>query len=292
MNDLSAVHTTLGYAEYYRQTYAFEQEHRPAGALNLFRARRRAPGSFTELPVRGPSLQITREPRRGTAQIDLGAGGFKFDLSAPAYVVAPPGQVCTYDLTSEIDLLVVEFPPEIFRDHPCGSGDLGPLHSSCGRDRLPMQLAEKLWELSAEGLTRLETDSLSFALATLLYRATGKARETRLSAGGLASWQLKRITEHLEDHLAEDVSIESLAAVIGLSPFHVARAFKASMGIPPHRYHVTRRVERAKEMLATTGRSVTEIAHACGFASSQHMATAFRRLVGTTPTEFRHQAWL
>jgi AraC family transcriptional regulator len=100
------------------------------------------------------------------------------------------------------------------------------------------------------------------------------------------------VAGHVRERLGEDLALADLAALVGLSPYHFARAFKASTGSAPHRYLMERRVERAKELLATTGQSVTEIAHACGFASSQHLATVFRRFVGTTPKQYRRDSRL
>lgn len=274
------------YADYYRTAYPFEQEHRSAGGLNLLRAPCHPAGDYAECG-RGVSLLISRRSRPGTSRIDLGAGRFTADLSAPNYLVAPPDQVCTYELSADIDLLAVEFPVETFRNHPWRLQDLGPLHFGARTDPLPIQLAERLWELSAQGLTRLEADSLSMAIVTLLVRAPRSAPTLRAPRGGLGVRDLQRLADHWRDRIADDLSLADLAALVGLSPYHFARAFKASMGIPPHRYQMTLRVERAKDLLATTGLSITEIAHACGFASSQHMATVFRRIVGATPSDYR-----
>jgi AraC family transcriptional regulator len=109
------------------------------------------------------------------------------------------------------------------------------------------------------------------------------------SRGGLAPWQVKRVTRAMEESLVGDIGLAGLAALVGLSPYHFARAFKASTGSAPHRYMMERRVERAKELLAASDQSVTEVAHGCGFASSQYMATIFRRLVGTTPSSYRRE---
>jgi transcriptional regulator GlxA family with amidase domain len=67
----------------------------------------------------------------------------------------------------------------------------------------------------------------------------------------------------------------------------IPRDFGASAGLPPHPYLMQLRVERARELLEGTNLSITEIAFACGFASSQHLATVFRRALLTTPTEYR-----
>lgn len=115
-------------------------------------------------------------------------------------------------------------------------------------------------------------------------QGTGAAGPTQ---GGLATWQVRRTTEYLRDRLAEPVSLAELAAVANLSPFHFARAFKVSTGLPPHRYHRMLRLERAKELLQATDLPVTEIAHALGYESSQTLARVFRQTMGLTPTQWR-----
>jgi AraC family transcriptional regulator len=155
---------------------------------------------------------------------------------------------------------------------------------------LPLRLAEQLWELSAHGLTQLEADSLGMALATLLVRASRPAFSTKPTKGGLAPKEQQLLTEYMKAHLASDLSLVELATLVSRSPYHFARAFKVSMRVPPHRYVMILRVDLAKELLLAGSLSITQIAHACGFASSQHMATVFHRMVGMTPTEYRRQS--
>jgi AraC family transcriptional regulator len=279
----------LSYADYYRSTYPFEQQHRSVGGLNLFRSPRHEAGESVKFGHgHGISLQISRAPRPGQCVVDFGTGRFTADLSAPNYLVAPPDHACKYDLSSDIDLLVIEFSSEVCWDHPWLQ-DCGPLHHGARYDTLPLQLAERLWELSAHGLTQLEAESLGMGLATLLARASRLSAATKPQKGGLTPRELKLLTEYIKDRIASDLSLGELAALVSRSPFHFARAFKVSMGVPPHRYVLLLRLELAKELLVGGPLSVTQVAHACGFASSQHMATVFRRTVGTTPTEYRRQ---
>ena len=93
------------------------------------------------------------------------------------------------------------------------------------------------------------------------------------------------MADFVEENLARELKLSELAAIAELSPYHFARAFKQSFGIPPHRYHTGRRIERAKEMLSN--RSVTEVALAVGFAETSSFSAAFRKTTGLTPTEFR-----
>jgi AraC-like DNA-binding protein len=105
--------------------------------------------------------------------------------------------------------------------------------------------------------------------------------------GGLAPGALRRVTEYIDSHLCEDVALESLAVHAGLSTFHFARAFKQSVGMPPHRYLLQQRVKRAEELLKQTEQPLTAIAQSLGFADQSHFSRSFHWLVGLAPSEFR-----
>lgn len=91
-------------------------------------------------------------------------------------------------------------------------------------------------------------------------------------------------------HLGDKTSIASLAALLDLSRFHFIRAFKKTVGMPPHQFVVHRRVERAREMLQDSQMTVLEIANRTGFNSTTHFTKSFRRITGTTPSAFRRNA--
>jgi AraC-like DNA-binding protein len=106
--------------------------------------------------------------------------------------------------------------------------------------------------------------------------------------GGLAGWQLRRVKSAME--AAEmSLSLEALATMAGLSPAHFCTAFRQSTGLPPRRWQMRLRTERAKTLLADPRLSLTEIALACGYASSSHFATSFRRATGMTPSMYRRR---
>jgi AraC family transcriptional regulator len=117
----------------------------------------------------------------------------------------------------------------------------------------------------------------------ILDNSVGVQRAT--ARGGLAGWQRKRVLEFIEEHLADTISLSTLSALAQLSTYHFARAFKQTLGMPPHRYHMSRRVERAKVLLAD--KSVTEVALAVGYAETSSFSSGFRRVTGMSPTEFR-----
>jgi AraC family transcriptional regulator len=103
----------------------------------------------------------------------------------------------------------------------------------------------------------------------------------------LEGLKLKQLKDYIEEHLAEDLAIATLAALIPMSQFHFARAFKAAVGESPHRYIMQRRIERAKMLLSVTRLSVAEISYQTGFSSQSHFTAQFGKAIGMTPKQFR-----
>jgi AraC family transcriptional regulator len=105
--------------------------------------------------------------------------------------------------------------------------------------------------------------------------------------GGLAAWQRRTASTYIEEHLAEQVSLTTLAQLVRLSPYYFCRAFKQSFGVPPHRYHSARRIEHAKILLAKPASSVTDVGLTVGFSETSSFTAAFRKSTGLTPTAYR-----
>ena len=130
------------------------------------------------------------------------------------------------------------------------------------------------------------------ALGGLLAHEVLRLHDTRpalkpASPGGLAAWQQKRVLDFMEEHLAEGITLDALAALARLSPYHFLRSFKRSFGEPPHRYWTALRIERAKALLANPDASITGIALKVGFSETSAFSAAFHRVTGLTPTAFR-----
>jgi AraC family transcriptional regulator len=104
--------------------------------------------------------------------------------------------------------------------------------------------------------------------------------------GGLAAWQQRIVADYVEEHLAEQIPIATLARLARLSPYHFSRAFKQSFGVPPHRYHTSRRIEHAKALLEDQTRSVTDIGLSLGFSETSSFTTVFRKSTGVTPRRY------
>jgi AraC family transcriptional regulator len=278
------------FAEHFQHTCRSQQEYRSAGPLKLFRAPHREAGFFCTPPVQGVTIRMNRSRRDGTKTVDHGAGRFSGSLDRH-YTVAPANLVCTCELSSELDFLALEFPPDAFEEHLGPRGDLGRLHTECQTDELIMQLIERLWRESIEGLQMLEADGLSQALVALLVRASKSNLRRPLPHHFLSNRLLGRLLEYIEDHLADDFSISDLSHAVGGSATEVTSGLRAATGYSPWQFVVRRRVERAKSLLTSSQLTMTEIALACGFSSSQHFATVFKKQVRTTPSAFRRD-WM
>jgi AraC family transcriptional regulator len=141
---------------------------------------------------------------------------------------------------------------------------------------------------SSEPWSRQYAEALSLVLMHELIRLERTASvAVRQLRGGLPMWQRKRVADFIEGHLAEEISLTALADLADLSLYHFARAFTRSFGVPPHRYHMTRRMHHAKSLLQGPALSVTQIGAQIGFRETSSFTRAFRKFTGLTPSEYR-----
>src|SRR5215469_12557782 len=101
--------------------------------------------------------------------------------------------------------------------------------------------------------------------------------------GGLAPWQIRRVTEYIVAYLAEDVELQTLSNLVKLSRAHFSRAFRVSTGLAPHQWLVHARIAKAKELLLSSDRRLGQIAIDVGFADQAHFTRTFGRAVGESP---------
>ncbi len=131
---------------------------------------------------------------------------------------------------------------------------------------------------------RLYLDGLALAMASRLVTQHSSIAKTPAERNeGLSGHRLKQVLGFIEDQIGDDLSLEQIAAVAGVSPSHVRALFKTAMGISVHQYVIQRRVERAKTLLMQDGMSMAEIAAATGFAHQSHLARHMRRVLGVAP---------
>jgi AraC-like DNA-binding protein len=136
--------------------------------------------------------------------------------------------------------------------------------------------------------TTLFLDSIALAFHAHAIYAYGSISGSMGSVrSGLAPWQLRRANAFIEAHLDKDPSISDIAKECGLSASHFARAFRQACGMPPHRWLLKRRIERAKELLLDGDLEIAQIALACGFTDQSHLTRAFSRSEGYSPGKWR-----
>ncbi|MCU1331132.1 MAG: Transcriptional regulator, AraC family [Candidatus Angelobacter sp.] len=135
---------------------------------------------------------------------------------------------------------------------------------------------------------RLYLDGLAVAAASRVVACHSSARnQPARRSDGLSGARLKRVLSFIEERLAQDLSLDQIAGVAGVSPSHMKGLFRKSMGVPVHQYVIQRRVELAKRLILEDQTSIADIALASGFSHQSHMARHMRRLLGMPPTALK-----
>ncbi|MCY0964202.1 helix-turn-helix domain-containing protein [Parathalassolituus penaei] len=122
------------------------------------------------------------------------------------------------------------------------------------------------------------------ALILLLLEVVGDDQNARLSATPDTGIRIKQF---IDDHYREPLDLKSMAASLGMSHFHLARQFRATTGYSPIQYLIRRRIGEAQSLLISTRLSVTDIALRVGYDNSNYFHSAFRKVVGVTPGDYR-----
>lgn len=155
-------------------------------------------------------------------------------------------------------------------------------------------LPDVLARLIADAVETLDTDRassralLSQAAKLLSIKREDRPATTDASAQSLlAPWQIRRVSDYIQERLGQSLQLRDLANVVRLSSSHFSRAFKASFGKTPHTYIVEQRVTRARNEMLNTRSPLSEIALSCGFADQAHLTRMFRREMGMAPSRWR-----
>jgi AraC family transcriptional regulator len=218
---------------------------------------------------------------------------------AGAISVVPAGTPAHWRWSGRFDWLHIFLEPGLVARVAAEAFDLDPARISIppldGLDlpdlRAPMAAVDA--ELTAGGHGgRLAAESLATVLAVRLLRhIVAPRRLARGRDGTLPRGRLRAVVEYIEEHLDTGPTLEQMAAVARVSSYHFARQFKAATGLPPHQYLITRRVERAKQLLeGGDDFSLAQVAARAGFSDQSHFSHHFKRLVGVAPRQFRVSA--
>jgi len=145
-------------------------------------------------------------------------------------------------------------------------------------------------ELSADiPMGRLYAETLTVALVLHLLAHYGVAKpKAPAPRGKLNAFQLRAVVEFVAANLSEDVSLIALAREAHVSPFHFARLFRRTVGIPPHQFVLRLRVQRAIGLMKAGTLSLAHVAAESGFHDQSHFTRAFRAATGTSPAAYPH----
>lgn len=110
----------------------------------------------------------------------------------------------------------------------------------------------------------------------------------RRSVARLAPWQQRTAIAILCQHLGQPIAMETIARRCGVTRSHFISAFGSSVGVTPYQWLISRRLSRARELLASTDMSLVEIALDCGFYDQSHFSRSFVRWMGIPPGKWRH----
>jgi AraC-like DNA-binding protein len=144
------------------------------------------------------------------------------------------------------------------------------------RDPVALRRVQQLFDAIDFGSVLGIEESLESALSTLL----------GVRANSAASPLLDRVRQRIDADCCETLRLRELCLLAGVSPTRLLRTFEAAYGLTPHRYQQSRRIAKAKKMIAA-GMPLAEIATACGYADQTHLNRWFLRVHGTTPGRFR-----
>jgi AraC family transcriptional regulator len=269
------------------------------GWVGLEAARYRAAPASELSPPAGTHHRLVLFARP-PEELDLLYEGVKRHVPPPAGSIAlvPAGCPAWWRWSGRMDSLHVLLEPGLVTRVAAEAFDLDPARltlpplDALDLPHLRAAMGAVDAELTASGAGgRLAAESLANVLAVHLIRhILAPRRPPRGRDGVLTRGRLRAVVEYIEGHLDVGPTREQMAAVARLSTYHFARQFKAATGLPPHRYVIMRRVERAKQLLQVGDLSLAEVAARAGFADQSQLSRHFQRLVGVTPGRFRTPA--
>ena len=158
------------------------------------------------------------------------------------------------------------------------------------RDPFVSTIASRLIEemVHPGGGTTCFSDVMAEALIWHLLRRHSTLRQaSTMDRIDMPAYKVRAALEFMMTHLAEDISVDQMAAAVNMSPFRFARGFKKAAGQSPYQYMLGKRIERAQDLLRLPGKRLADIAVAAGFATQSQFTAAFRRHCQMTPGQYR-----
>jgi AraC family transcriptional regulator len=252
-------------------------------------------GDWSDLPT--PDLVIGRIASGQRAfSVDFGAGRFVGRTEPNLALVVPPNTQTSIQMASQHRLQIAALPFSWLKDivgdelRLPEDGDFSALHTRPLANPLFSQMIGAMFDVGdpTSPAASLFLESTLLSLTAMLVMEAGKPVPKLVGRGGLADWQVKRASDLLSGGYG-NFDLTTLANSVGLSPYHFSRAFKQSTGLPPHRYQTMLRIERAKDLLANSTLTISDVAAAVGYDDQGQLARLFRSEVGVTPSQYRRE---
>lgn len=142
----------------------------------------------------------------------------------------------------------------------------------------------KLNQIIRESGSSLETECLLFDIFAQLFEYAGET--IKYTYPGKEHKSIARVCEYLQECFDESVSLNYLAEIAGLSPFHLSRVFAKEVGVPPHAYQLQVRLKKATDLLAS-GKPLADVAYETGFCDQSHFQKSFKKKFRITPGHYK-----
>lgn len=220
-------------------------------------------------------------------------------MSSPSYpggfTFVPAQQAPQWFWDAEVELLELYLPPLHLEQVAVESFEQPPqqielLDRFAIRDPFLEQLALAfIAELNCSTpFNKLYIESLQNVLAVHLLRqhCVISVRDCNLPEG-LPQSKLQRVIDYIQSHLEQEVKLAELAKVASISVHHFGKQFKQSTGMPPHRYVMKCRIERARKLLSNQQLTIAEVGQQLGFYDQSHFTHTFRKHTTLTPRQYR-----
>ncbi len=240
--------------------------------------------SVPALPVSRLSVNLTGAHVSGGIE---GERPRNFDTSRHSLFLAPAGAAMAWHKDAPSRHLTIYFRADAFDGGDDAASPLAlsqPLFNICvpGIRSITDQLVDELNHPAIH-----DTDAADSLARLLLVHVARHLRRTPAPSQALNPAALARLRDFVVAHLTERILVADLARHVGLSLNRFASAYKEQTGQSPHQFVLALRLEHAGDLLRHSPLSLADVAHACGFASQQHLTNAMHRHTGLTPRRYR-----
>jgi AraC family transcriptional regulator len=248
-----------------------------------------APGSWPEGHLTWHALAVHRN---GTREFVTLPGGRRRVSASPGLLdFAPANWPFTVSWNEPFEVASLVFSPSLLSEFIWPSGRSPELREEYSFEdpllvHLLLGLDSEMEAGNPSGPLFVETLGAA-AVAQLVRTHAGPQPKLVRSMGGLSPNRSRKLLEYIEANLHRQLSLRELAGMVDMNLFHLLRMFKASFGVPPHRYVLERRMRKAKDLLRDSELPISEIAFRCGYAEQSSFARAFVRLTGVYPRSYR-----